>query len=256
MLLTGGDVHGTFRAQVLSFRRLAALIGREVGFLQGEHVKPMEDVVRVVLLEDVVRAEKERLQIFAGVAERAGFVQKLDVTLRELRQHGHTGESLREMVSRADVVTGRKLADLAVLLEAWGAVMDRRDAWEFEKILHHAAVRMGESSLICGGPGGERAEIWVDGFSAMSALELRMLVALGEHAKSVTVTLMGDPDSRAIRDLRCGAEEMGVFARTERLYCRMMDLFRKHRVAVAGTEGLRTIYRFRSEGLRRGAWPL
>ena len=249
MLLARGG--GTFRAQVLSFRRLAALIGREVGFLQGDLVKPMEDVVRVVLLEDVVRAEKEKLQIFAGVAERPGFVQKLDVTLRELRQHGHTGESLREMMGRADLVTGRKLQDLAVLLEAWGAVMDRRDAWDFEKILHHAALRMGESALICGEADGERAQVWVDGFSAMSALELRMLVALGEHADQVTVTLMADPDAGAIRDLRLAPDEMGLFARTERLYCRMMDLFRKHRVAVRGTEFLREGFRFRSEGLRR-----
>ncbi len=251
MLLAHGG--GTFRAEALSFRRLAAQIGREVGFLQGDHVKPMEDVVRVVLLEDVVRAEKEKLQIFAGVAERPGFVQKLDATLRELRQHGHTGESLREMMGRAgvDPVTGRKLQDLAVLLDAWGAVMDARDAWDFEKIMHHAALRMGESALICGGADGERAQVWVDGFSAMSALELRMLVALGEHAGGVTVTLMADPDAGGIRDLRCAPEEMGLFARTERLYCRMMDLFRKHRVAVSGTEYLREGYRFRSEGLRR-----
>ncbi len=252
MLLARGG--GTFRAQVLSFRRLAALIGREVGFLQGDLVKPMEDVARVVLLEDVVRAEKQKLQIFAGVAERPGFVQKLDATLRELRQHGHTGESVREMVTRADAVTGRKLQDLALLLEAWGAVMDRRDAWDFEKILHHAALRMGESRMICGGADGERAQVWVDGFSAMSALELRMLVALAEHADQLTVTLMADPDAGAIRDLRCalgGAGERGLFARTERLYCRMVDLFRKHRVAVSGTEHLREGYRFRSEGLRR-----
>ncbi|MGN6368372.1 MAG: PD-(D/E)XK nuclease family protein [Phycisphaerae bacterium] len=244
---------GTFRAQVLSFRRLASLIGREVGFLEGEHVKPMEDVVRVVLLEDVVRAEKEKLQVFAGVADRPGFVQKLDATLRELRQHGHTGESLREMMGRAeaDAITGRKLHDLAVLLDAWGAVMDARDAWDFEKIMHHAALRMGESRMIRGGGDAGPAQVWVDGFSAMSALELRMLVALAEHAEGVTVTLLADPESRAIRDLRCAPEEMGLFARTERLYCRMMDLFRKHRVAVAGTTFLRERYRFRAEALRR-----
>ena len=170
MLLTAGAGsrgEGTFRAQALSFRRLAASVGREVGFLQGDHVKPMDDVARVVLLEDVVRAEKEKLQIFAGVAERPGFVQKLDVTLRELRQHGHTGESLREMISaEADGVTGRKLHDLALLLDAWGAVMDRRDAWDFEKIMHHAALRMGESRVICGlgewGAGGDLGG-WVFG---------------------------------------------------------------------------------------------
>ncbi|HUO09189.1 MAG TPA: PD-(D/E)XK nuclease family protein [Phycisphaerae bacterium] len=251
----GGGGAGTFRAQVLSFRRLASLIGREVGFLEGERIKPMEEVVRVVLLEEVVRAQKEKLRIFAGVAERPGFVQKLDATLRELRQHGHTGESLREIAGRKDVeaVTGRKLHDLAVLLDAWGAVIDARDAWDFEKIMHHAALRMGESALITGGAGegGERARVWVDGFSAMSALELRMVVALAEHSGGVTITLLADPDAGPIRDIRCWPKQMGVFARTERLYCRLMDLFRKHRVAVGRTEALRTSYRFHGEALVR-----
>ena len=53
----GGGVGGvgTFRAQVLGFRRMAALIGREDGFLESERVQPLGDLARVVLLEEMVR---------------------------------------------------------------------------------------------------------------------------------------------------------------------------------------------------------
>ncbi len=86
---------GAFRAQVVSFRRLAALIGRAVGFIESDRVKPLGDLARIVLLEETVRGVREKLQVFAGVADRPGFVKKLDATLRELRQHGHSGVSMR-----------------------------------------------------------------------------------------------------------------------------------------------------------------
>lgn len=118
LLLTGRGaglglpVAGTFRGQVLSFRRLAMLIAREVGLFSrgggtgggggigggGRGVpKPMDDVARVVLLEETVRRHKGELTVFGGVADRPGFIRKLDSTLRELRQHGHSGATLREI---------------------------------------------------------------------------------------------------------------------------------------------------------------
>ena len=44
----------------------------------------------------------------------------------------------------------------------------------------------------------EAARIWVDGISAMSGLEMRLLAALGRHAQEVTITLLADPDAAAI----------------------------------------------------------
>ena len=47
----------------------------------------------------------------------------------------------------------------------------------------------------------------------MSVLEVRLVVALGKCAFEVVVTLEADPEGRAIRELRCSPEEMGVFGR-------------------------------------------
>ncbi len=196
-----------------------------------------------------MRGEREKLKVFGGVSDRKGFVEKLDVTLRELRQYGHTAAGLREMAGAEGMEAGmgRRLGDLAVLLEAWSGVMEGSEVWDFEKIMLEAAVQVdrGESALVNG------ARVWVDGFSAMSTLEMRMLLAMGKVAEEMTVTLLADPDGRGIRELRCGGEEMGVFARTERLYCRMVDAFRAEGVRMEGVVGLRERYRFRDELVAR-----
>ncbi len=254
--LRAGAGRGTFRAQVLSFRRLAMILGRELGLFPGGDgrgvPKPMDELARQVLLEEVVRREKGKLKVFGSSAERAGFITHLDAMMRELRQQGHSGASLRKVLEEGsagglDAVTRLKMMDLAHLLEAWAVEMEKAGSWDFEQIMHAAAGRMGESALIAGGGGGAR--VWVDAFSAMTALEIRMLAGLGLHAREVTITLLADPDSAGLRDMR-GGEEGGLFARTERLYRRLLDEFRRHGVRVEGTTGLRERRRFLAEGVR------
>jgi ATP-dependent helicase/nuclease subunit B len=264
LLLAGGDrARGSFRAQVLSFRRLAVLIARDTGLIgseDGARGKPLDDLARVVLLEEVVRSHKNELAAFAGVAERAGFVKKLDASLRELRQHGHSGQSLRTLIDSGAAdrfggeMTRRKLHDLALLLDAWSGVIDRADAWDFEKVMHQAAIeaeKPGAAPDILGTE-EEPAQVWVDGFSALSALELRLLAGLARRASHVTITLLADPTAPGIKDLRDGrAADAGVFARTERMYRRLLDEFRRHRISVEGAATLPDRRRFHSDALRK-----
>ncbi|HVT81254.1 MAG TPA: hypothetical protein VHM90_11415, partial [Phycisphaerae bacterium] len=236
-----GGCRGTFRAQVLSFRRLAMMIGRELGLFpagDGRGVpKPMDDLARRVLLEEVVRREKRNLRVFGSAAERDGFITHLDGMMREFRQHGHSGASLRALVDETaagalDAVTRLKLLDLAHLLDAWAVELEKAGEWDFEQIMHAAAVRLGESTFITGKNSGA-AQVWIDAFSAMTALEMRMLAALARHAERVTVTLLADPDSPGMRSLRGGVD--GLFSRTERLHRRLLDEFRRHEVTVDET---------------------
>jgi two-component system, OmpR family, response regulator MtrA len=107
-----------------------------------------------------------------------------------------------------DAVIRRKLLDLAVLLEAWAQVVEKPDAWDFEYVMHQAALRMGESRLIAG------ARVWVDALSALTALEVRMLAGPGLHAREVTITLLADPDAPALRALRAEGNDSSVLVLT------------------------------------------
>jgi ATP-dependent helicase/nuclease subunit B len=276
LLLTAQDAgagacRGTFRAQVLSFRRLAMIIAREVGLFARRAdgaateadddgmAKPMDEIARALLLEETVRQHRSQLMVFANVADRPGFLQKLDATLRELRQHGHTGATLRALLQgagkeRFDAVGRRKLQDLALLLDAWSQGMEAADAWDFEQLMHQAALKVGAAPLIAGTPsageGGAtegKARIWVDAFSTFSALELRMLAGLALAAQELTITLLADPDSpalRSLRQMRGPADEWGLFARTERLHRRLIDTFRRHQATIGPTVALRQTHRF------------
>ena len=284
---------GTFRAQVLSFRRLAMIIARDVGLFStprqpgqtqpprldddGSGIpKPMDEVARAILLEETVRQHRSQLSVFASVADRPGFLQKLDATLRELRQHGHTGATLRALLQdaggtgagkrggRFDPVGRRKVQDLSVLLDAWSQVVETADSWDFEHVMHHAALRAAQSPLIAGIggssslPGGAsgKARIWVDAFSTFSALELRLLAGLALAAEELTITLLADPDSSALRDLRQSTrpgdtDDWGLFTRTERVHRRLIDTFRRHQVPLAPAVALRRTHRFLNPALAR-----
>src|SRR4029079_164720 len=83
-------------------------------------------------------------------------------------------------------------------------------------------------------------------------LEMRLLAALGQHAQQVTITLLADPDAAGIRHMRAGsAQEVALFSRTERLYRRLHDEFRRHQVRVEGTVALRKPFRFDDPGIAR-----
>ena len=264
----GEPPRGTFRAQVLSFRRLAMLIVRETG--RGapgpecqspggveELVKPMDAVARRVLLEEMVRREREKLTVFAGVADRPGFAEKLDGTLRELRQHGHTAKSLRELIDQNAFEPSRearRLLDLATLLEAWEGEMTDAVQWDFEQLMQCATEQVHVSTLITGGASGEKARIWVDATSAMSGQEVRLSDGAGAAFRDVTVTLLADPDSPGMKPPRKGdklAEPSGLFARTERLHRRLMDCFARHGAAVEPPMALRETWRFIQPELKR-----
>ena len=241
----GGGGFGTFRAQVVSFERLAKILARQVGW----QVAPaMNDLARRILLEELIRKNRDQLALFGPVAQRPGFLQKLDGTLSELRQHGHSGATLREIAGHArvcgDGILAGKLHDLALLLDAWNGRVETREISDRQQLLRVITEKLAEV------PGIGAAQIWVDGFSSFTGLELRMLAGLGVHARRVTLTLLADPDSPSLLNLRA-EEAMPPFARTESLHRRIIDVFRRRGVNIEGTTALRERRRFVADDLRR-----
>ncbi len=261
----GKALRGTFRAQVLGFRRLAMRIlqdansgdGAGVGVgVFGDGGKPMDGLARRVLLEEMVRRERRNLTVFGGVADRPGFIEGLDATLREMRQHGHTGQSVRSVAEAGDFgpAAARRFFDLAILLDAWDAQMAGAGAWDSEAWLAAAAKRVGECALVAGGGGAEKSRIWVDAVSAISGLEMQLLGELARHAEDVTITLLVDPDAPGLRNAGAGKNREiaeGLFSRTERLYQGLVANFERAGVRVEKTKLLRRGHRFVDPDLAR-----
>ncbi|HVX84006.1 MAG TPA: PD-(D/E)XK nuclease family protein [Phycisphaerae bacterium] len=281
LLLTGAgirDAHekpiGSFRAKVVSFRRLATLIARQAGWLADAHgagaapagKKILDDVARAVLLDEVLREHHSRLLAFRSVAHRRGFIEKLDALLRELRQAGHSGASLRDLIAQSppDRLGGdlaiRKLLDLAIILEGWADKIERADAWDFEKVLHRAALDLERPDTdpataalapIIGAP-DEQPQLWVDGFTTMSYLEIRLLVALAKRALHTTITILADPSlaAQTHHPTRKPTADASPFARTTRMYWRLRDELRRHSLPIEGIAPMRDPWRLAAPELR------
>ncbi|HVS72123.1 MAG TPA: PD-(D/E)XK nuclease family protein [Phycisphaerae bacterium] len=276
LLLTGGGANerpiGSFRAKVVSFRRLATLIARDAGWLADTHgaapagKKILDDVARAVLLDEVLREHRSQLHAFRSVAHRRGFIEKLDSLLRELRQAGHTGASLRDLIAQSppDRLGGdlaiRKLLDLAIILEGWSDKIERADAWDFEKVLHRAALDLERPdpnphapalAAIIGAP-EEQPQLWVDGFTTMSYLEIRLLVALAKRALHTTITILADPSlaAQTHHPTRKPPADASPFARTTRMYWRLRDELRRHSLPIEGIAPMRDPWRLAAPELR------
>ena len=173
----GNPVPGMFRGGGFVSPAGGLLIAKETGlFSPGSDgaITAMDDLARAVLLEEIVRRLRTGLRVFAGVADRPGFIEKLDGTLRELRQHGHSAASLRAMVDsgqlRGEAGGGGGGGDVAIEIAGLGrssrgvggGLRAAGGGWDYQSLLHQAAGKVGECGWIAGGDGGQEktARVW------------------------------------------------------------------------------------------------
>ena len=246
-------VGGSVRAQVLSFRRLTHQLALESGVLASRGAEHLDELARLVLLTGIVQARRHELTLFQRVADRPGFITRLDAMLRELMQAGQTPASLRALVAEfaAPRGTGRpaplladKLRDLAVLMEAFEAALAERGL-AGERLAEEVTARLDVCASLRG------ARVWVDAFSALNLVEMYLLVGLARHADDVAITLLADPAAPALRDANAPLDEVRLFRRTERLYRMLRQRLVKAGVAVAPLTALEAPRRFETPVLAR-----
>ena len=259
-------VGGTFRATVMSFRRMVHLLAGDLG-IGGEAMRTgVDDLARIVLLGDLVRQRRGELGLFGPIADRPGFIARLDVMLRELQQAAHTGQSLRAAAERIEKAgdrgagarlggvlerTGedgtasvlvRKLRDLALLLEAWDGELEKQ-GMSAERLAELVAGQMAKCDRLRG------AKVWVDAFSALNVVEVRMLTALAQQVESVEITLMGSGEMRNMKRETRNDDEMGLFARTGRMYRVLSGALERAGVMVLPPVVLREQHRLKESAL-------
>lgn len=235
LLVIHPELRGMIRGRVLSFRRLTLEAARDLGLPNTQEI---DDLARMVLLEDLVLQHRDDLQLFGTVADRPGFLQKLNGMLSELMQAGHTGLSLRHVADQEqnDPVLSRKLHDLSILLDAWDKAVDERGLVS-DRLPQLVTPRLKGVRFL------EHARIWVDAFSALTRIEEDLLVGLAQRVDQVTITLLADPDSICIRNPQHPLEDCGLFRRTETLYRRLRAALNKARVPILKDIELRQNHR-------------
>ena len=96
-LLADGHLKGTFRAQVLSFRRLAYKVLAGAG--RSGQIIP--SVTERMILRHVLNDHKSQLKTYGAVTDRPGLVNKLLENLKELISERAEPSELQEAAARS-----------------------------------------------------------------------------------------------------------------------------------------------------------
>ncbi|MGB9886239.1 MAG: PD-(D/E)XK nuclease family protein [Moorellales bacterium] len=183
--LVSGDVAGTVRARVVSFRRLAAETLRS-GPRGGP--KPLGELGKSMVLGLVLRRCRPKLKLLGACAHRPGLVGELARAFQEFCQYRvEPGEIIRRLEGEISSVLSAKLDDLGVLWETYRAFLAQR-FYDPDDLLTLAARRLVETRPLAG------ASLWIDGFAGFTPQEYQFLAALLVQVSTATVALCLDPE--------------------------------------------------------------
>jgi len=213
---------GYWRAEVLSFTRLARRVFDEVGAPSPVSSSTRRLALRRLLSTDEATpatADRGGLEVFRSSARTAGFHAAVDRLIEELLREAITPKELAEVAGRLnDAATGRKVRELARLYAAYLSWLGPRrvdSAGRLTALLAHLA---GLEWL-------RQARVWVDGFAGFTTSELHVLVALARQVRELTIALLVDPLAPAIRLAHHAPDPLSLFYRTETTYRRLCTLF-------------------------------
>ncbi|HHX75709.1 MAG TPA: helicase-exonuclease AddAB subunit AddB, partial [Firmicutes bacterium] len=164
-LLCGG---GTFRAEILSFRRMAWRLRAAAGNLP--HIS---ETGRNLILRRLLQEKHDSLTVFGRVAGQPRFCEQLAWQLREFKYYKVEPETLQRLASAPECppqLQG-KLADLASIFSAYRDFTSGKFS-DPEDVLNELAAAIAGGGL----PPGTR--IWVDGFAGFTPQEYTVLGAL------------------------------------------------------------------------------
>ncbi|NPV74336.1 MAG: helicase-exonuclease AddAB subunit AddB [Pelotomaculum sp.] len=211
---------GFIRARVLSFRRLAYRVLREVGGAARAHIG---ELGKRMVLRRLLEQRRSELRVLGRSSGRPGFADTLARTLGEMKTYcigpdelARAAFDLREKGGAA--LLADKLEDLAKLcfdLEDYlaGRFTDPDD------YLNLLADRLELSAEVRG------TEVWVDGFSGFTPQEYRVLAALARTASRVNITLCADPAALSGR-----IDETSLFFPVRETYDRLLKMALQERI--------------------------
>ena len=175
-------------AEVLTFKLLAA---RVLAISGGSAEVTLDNGGKLLTLQRALSELAPALRVYRRASQRAAFLESLLAVMEELQAYAVAPETLAQRVEDMDGEGGDKLRDIALLYGAYLTKLhapgrDARDRME----------KLEENLEASGYIDGK--DIFLDGFSYFTGRERNILRILLRRARSVTVTLLGDPQDREL----------------------------------------------------------
>ena len=178
---------GLFRAQVLSFRRLAWRVLQEAGGLTRAYIS---EPGKQMLLRKVLIDQQTQLKVFQRVANQPGFIQALSEMIRELKNYRVNTALLAQVASRVQEknsfsALANKLNDLALIYTQTEKLLANRylDPDDYLELL---AGKIPVSCFL------RASQVWIDGFAGFTPQEYKVIEQLLLVAGRVNVALCLD----------------------------------------------------------------
>ncbi len=215
---TCGDSASRF-AEVLSFRRLS---DRVLSITGGAAQVTLDAGGKLLTLEKALLEVLPELTVYRRPSRKSAFLRQLLDLFDELRCYEVSPETLYEQSQAISGATHDKLRDLSLLYAAYEARLLRPGLDARDRM-----TKLCDSLEASGYAAGK--DVYIDGFTYFTAQERRCLSILLRQAHSLTVTLLGEPNSReeifeaslrTLERLRRLAEREGKPVQIETLACR------------------------------------
>lgn len=197
-------------AEVFSFTGLARRLKSTLG---GNAAKYLDKGGRLLCMALAASSVGSRLRVYSAAARRGELQAMLLSAVDELKAACIAPESLAELAGELNDGLGDKLFDLALLAEAYDAVVANGHA-DSADALNILAEQIAQSDI------GVGTRIYIDGFIDFTAQEKRVICALMNTGADVSVCLTLDElyggsevfelSRRACRELISAADELGI----------------------------------------------
>lgn len=202
------DTSALIDVRVMSFERLSREILKKYG---GYKRKFIDEVGKHMALRRVFEEQKDEIRMYRHAFRKEGFVSELTHTISELKKMSISGERLlREAESVSDELLQRKLYEIGTLYHAFEKYMDGHYIDNEDRIgLLAEMVDQGEYL--------KEIELFFDGFSGFTELELQVIDKLCGMGVMMNFALTYDP-----------ADRSGVFEKTAATFQKLCSIDEKY----------------------------
>ena len=166
-------------AEVLSFTGLARKVASSLG---GIAVPYLDDGGRTLCMAQAMKIIGAELEVFRCAAAKPELQRMLIAAIDAMKASSITPEDLSVAASRCGGDLGQKLQDLAVVSEAYEAVLGNSQADPGDR-LSHLADSIRNSSIL------DNSVVYVDGFIDFTKTEFSVLTAMLKKGVNLTVCL-------------------------------------------------------------------
>lgn len=172
---------GILNVDVLSFTRLAHRIFDEAG---GNDRHILDDTGKSMILRRVATSLEGELSVLAGRMDKSGYINEIKSVISEFMQYDIWPSELEDIrirnTERPELAA--KLSDLEKLYQGFIDYMGQNYITQ-EEILDRAMDMAPKARFL------EQAEVYLDGYTGFTPVQIRFLKEIMKKVKRVTVTL-------------------------------------------------------------------